>query len=55
MRNLNNNELCLVSGGDPEPLISNPQSDFGILTNDIHAAYINFLDRYIFPYIYNCM
>ncbi len=55
MRNLNNNELCLVSGGEPEPLVSDPQSWLGGLANDSLELYINFLDIYIFPYIYNCM
>ena len=55
MRNLNNNELCLVSGGDPEPLVNEPESGLGGMLNDAQEAYINFLDRYVFPYIYYCM
>lgn len=55
MRELNNIELMAVSGGDPTPLISDPESELGKMVNDAHEAYVNFLDAYIFPYIYYCM
>lgn len=56
MRLLSEIEISHVGGaGVPvEPLIEDPQSAIGEAINDFHEAYINFLNAYVFPYIYYC-
>jgi bacteriocin-like protein len=54
MRELNTQELAAVSGGEVTPLITDPESELGRMLNDIHEAYINYLNMYVFPYIYYC-
>jgi len=52
MRKLTLNEIEEVNGGDVKPLIDNPQSGTGQTINDVHEAYVNFLNEYVFPLIY---
>lgn len=56
MRVLSESEISYVSGAGVyvEPLVSDPQSAVGHTLNDMHEAYINFLNAYVFPYIYYC-
>lgn len=57
MRTLNEIEISYVGGAGVtvDPLIEDPQSAIGEIINDLHEAYINFLNAYAFPYIYYCM
>jgi hypothetical protein len=56
MRVLSESEVGQVSGAGVyvEPLIDDPQSEFGEMLNDMHEGYINFLNAYVFPYVYYC-
>ena len=44
----------LSAAGRSPPLITDPQSEIGKMLNDMHEAYINYLNMYVFPYIYYC-
>jgi len=55
MRELNCMEIEAVSGaGDPavEPLIENAETAVGKTLNELHEAYLTFLNMYAFPLIY---
>jgi hypothetical protein len=57
MRELTSMEISEVCGGADfcvEPLVQNPQTPIGQGINDMHEAYITFLNFYVFPYIYYC-
>lgn len=56
MRVLTESEAAIVGGGDHhiEPLIAEPQSAVGEVLNDAYVAYLTFLERHVFPYIYYC-
>lgn len=56
MRTLSESEIGHVGGAGVyvEPLIDDPESLLGRTINDMHEGYINFLNAYVFPYIYYC-